>query len=163
MPFYEYQCKLCGHTLEAMQKISEPALKKCPHCGKPALNRLMSAPVFRLKGAGWYETDFKSDQEGKRNLADRPEAGKDDKPESKEGAAKEGEAAKETGPPKEESKPTEQAGATAAEKIAEKPAPAQPEKSSPARKPAARTGGPARPRKGKTPSGKPPARRKRGG
>jgi putative FmdB family regulatory protein len=74
MPFYEYQCKSCGHDLEAMQKISDPPLKKCPHCGKTQLQRLMSAPVFRLKGGGWYETDFKGDQDNKRNLADRPEA-----------------------------------------------------------------------------------------
>jgi|SRR5271165_4149288 len=73
MPFYEYQCKSCGHELEAMQKVSDSPLKKCPHCGKAQLVRLMSAPVFRLKGAGWYETDFK-DKESQRNLADRPEA-----------------------------------------------------------------------------------------
>ena len=74
MPFYEYQCKNCGHDLEAMQKISDAPLRKCPHCGKSQLQRLMSAPVFRLKGGGWYETDFKGDQDNKRNLADRPEA-----------------------------------------------------------------------------------------
>jgi putative FmdB family regulatory protein len=74
MPFYEYQCKNCGHDLEAMQKINDPPLKKCPHCGKSQLQRLMSAPVFRLKGAGWYETDFKGDQDNKKNLADRPES-----------------------------------------------------------------------------------------
>jgi putative FmdB family regulatory protein len=74
MPFYEYQCKSCGHDLEAMQKVSDPPLRKCPHCGKSQLQRLMSAPVFRLKGGGWYETDFKGDQDNKRNLADRPEA-----------------------------------------------------------------------------------------
>src|SRR6202023_1698021 len=74
MPFYEYQCKNCGHDLEAMQKISDRPLKKCPQCGKTQLQRLMSAPVFRLKGAGWYETDFKGDQDNKKNLADRPEA-----------------------------------------------------------------------------------------
>jgi len=74
MPFYEYQCKSCGHELEAMQKVSDAPLKKCPHCGKSQLQRLMSAPVFRLKGAGWYETDFKGDKDNQRNLADRPEA-----------------------------------------------------------------------------------------
>ncbi len=74
MPFYEYQCKKCGHHLEAMQKVHDAPLTKCPVCKKAALERLMSAPVFRLKGGGWYETDFKSDQEGKRNLADRPES-----------------------------------------------------------------------------------------
>jgi putative FmdB family regulatory protein len=73
MPFYEYQCKNCGHDLEAMQKITERPLKKCPHCGKSQLQRLMSAPVFRLKGGGWYETDFKGDKDNQRNLADRPE------------------------------------------------------------------------------------------
>jgi len=74
MPFYEYQCKSCGHTLEAMQKVNDPPLRKCPECGKAQLTRLMSAPVFRLKGAGWYETDFKGEQDHKKNLADRPEA-----------------------------------------------------------------------------------------
>jgi putative FmdB family regulatory protein len=73
MPFYEYQCKSCGHELEAMQKVSDVPLKKCPHCGKAQLTRLMSAPVFRLKGGGWYETDFKGDKDNQRNLADRPE------------------------------------------------------------------------------------------
>jgi putative FmdB family regulatory protein len=90
MPFYEYQCKNCGHALEAMQKISDSPLKKCPDCGKSQLTRLMSAPVFRLKGGGWYETDFKGDQDNKRNLADRPEAdGSKDLPKdaAKEGAA----------------------------------------------------------------------------
>ena len=79
MPFYEYQCKSCGHALEAMQKISESPLRKCPQCGKSQLTRLMSAPVFRLKGGGWYETDFKGDQDHKKNLADAPGASKDDK------------------------------------------------------------------------------------
>src|SRR5580700_10822198 len=73
MPFYEYQCKNCGHDLEAMQKITERPLKKCPHCGKSQLQRLMSAPVFRLKGGGWYETDFKGEGDNKKNLADKPE------------------------------------------------------------------------------------------
>jgi putative FmdB family regulatory protein len=94
MPFYEYQCQRCGHHLEAMQKVSDRPLKKCPNCGKPALTRLMSAPVFRLKGGGWYETDFKSDGEGKRNLADRPDAAaaKDEKTDTtaKDAGAKEG-------------------------------------------------------------------------
>jgi putative FmdB family regulatory protein len=94
MPFYEYQCQRCGHHLEAMQKVSDRPLKKCPKCGKPALTRLMSAPVFRLKGGGWYETDFKSDGEGQRNLADKPDpvAAKDDKKDkaTTEAGAKEG-------------------------------------------------------------------------
>lgn len=76
MPFYEYECSACKFYVEALQKISEPPMKKCPSCGKETLQRLISAPVFRLKGAGWYETDFKSDKENKRNLVD---TGADDK------------------------------------------------------------------------------------
>jgi len=102
MPFYEYECKQCGHQLEAMQKVNDTPLKKCPHCGKSALQRLMSAPVFRLKGSGWYETDFKSDDEGKRNLADKPEEGKpadlkavDDKKDAKDAVLPDSAATKE--------------------------------------------------------------------
>jgi putative FmdB family regulatory protein len=74
MPFYEYECASCKFYTEVMQKISDPPLKKCPSCGKATMKKLISAPVFRLKGGGWYETDFKSDQESKRNLAGGDEA-----------------------------------------------------------------------------------------
>ena len=67
MPIYEYACKSCGHTLDALQKISDDRLVDCPECSEPALKRLLSAPRFRLKGEGWYETDFKKDNQ--RNLA----------------------------------------------------------------------------------------------
>ena len=68
MPFYEYECEACKYYAEVMQKISDAPLTRCPSCGKRALKKLLSVPVFRLKGAGWYETDFKSDKETKRNL-----------------------------------------------------------------------------------------------
>ncbi len=68
MPFYEYQCQACGAHHEALQKMSDPPVRRCPVCAKLKLIRLMSAPAFRLKGGGWYETDFKSDQDRKRNL-----------------------------------------------------------------------------------------------
>jgi putative FmdB family regulatory protein len=80
MPFYEYECSSCRFYVEVLQKISEQPLKKCPSCGKNALKKLVSAPVFRLKGSGWYETDFKSDQENKRNLANTEKEGKEPKP-----------------------------------------------------------------------------------
>ena len=60
MPIYEYQCESCRHQLEVLQKISESPLTCCPACGKSALKKLMSASAFRLKGSGWYETDFKT-------------------------------------------------------------------------------------------------------
>ncbi len=60
MPIYEYQCKACGHHLEVLQKVSDPPLKTCPKCKKrTSLTKLVSAAGFRLKGTGWYATDFK--------------------------------------------------------------------------------------------------------
>ena len=70
MPIYEYRCGACGHQLEALQKMSDGPLRKCPECGKSQLRRLVSAPSFRLKGGGWYETDFKGNGEKKRNLVE---------------------------------------------------------------------------------------------
>jgi putative FmdB family regulatory protein len=67
MPIYEYACENCGHSLDELQKISDDPLVDCPECGKPQLRRLLSAPRFRLKGEGWYETDFKKDKQ--RNLS----------------------------------------------------------------------------------------------
>lgn len=68
MPIYEYQCAACRHRLETLQKLRDAPLKTCPVCGKPALKKLVSAAGFRLKGGGWYETDFKSGN--KRNVVD---------------------------------------------------------------------------------------------
>ena len=67
MPIYEYQCESCGHALEALQRLSDALLVDCPACAKPALKKQISAAGFRLKGGGWYETDFKSGN--KKNLA----------------------------------------------------------------------------------------------
>ena len=67
MPIYEYACNNCDHRLDALQKVSDEPLKDCPECGEPALRKLLSAPRFRLKGKGWYETDFKNDN--RRNLS----------------------------------------------------------------------------------------------
>jgi len=97
MPIYEYRCQECGHELERLQRMSDAPLTDCPACGKAQLKRLISAAGFRLKGGGWYETDFKKD--GKRNLADSGnEAPKSEAKPSD--SAKPGESAK----PKEKSK-----------------------------------------------------------
>ncbi|NNJ93678.1 MAG: zinc ribbon domain-containing protein [Halobacteria archaeon] len=60
MPIYEYECGECGHVFETLQRISDAPLSECPACHKPALKKLVSAAAFRLKGGGWYETDFKT-------------------------------------------------------------------------------------------------------
>ncbi|PLW67983.1 FmdB family zinc ribbon protein [Pseudohalioglobus lutimaris] len=66
MPIYEYQCQKCGGEIEALQKISDAPLTDCPECGAPELKKKVSAAAFRLKGGGWYETDFKTGS--KKNL-----------------------------------------------------------------------------------------------
>jgi putative FmdB family regulatory protein len=66
MPIYEYKCQKCGHHHEALQKLSDEPLTQCPKCQELALKKLISAAGFRLKGGGWYETDFKSGN--KKNL-----------------------------------------------------------------------------------------------
>lgn len=68
MPIYEYSCTSCGEGFEKIQKMSDDPLVDCPNCGAPHLKKLVSAPAFRLKGEGWYETDFKSSK--KKNLHD---------------------------------------------------------------------------------------------
>src|SRR5665213_3050980 len=116
MPFYEYECASCKFYTEVMQKISDTPLKKCPSCGKSTLKKLISAPVFRLKGGGWYETDFKSDKESKRNLAggdDAPDSKARETPppaDAKAGGAQAGDA--KSGDSKSESKPAEKASAS---------------------------------------------------
>jgi putative FmdB family regulatory protein len=60
MPIYEYRCEACGAELEKLQKISDPVLRECPECGRETLVKLVSATSFRLKGSGWYESDFKT-------------------------------------------------------------------------------------------------------
>ena len=90
MPIYEYQCDRCDHELEAIQKLADPVLTDCPECETPSLRRKISATAFRLKGGGWYETDFKSGN--RRNVAGdgAGSSGGEGKSESKSGEGKSG-------------------------------------------------------------------------
>ena len=72
MPIYEYQCNNCNHKIEVLQKISDDPLAQCPSCHQQKLKKLVSAASFRLKGSGWYETDFKTG--GKKQLAESDSA-----------------------------------------------------------------------------------------
>lgn len=78
MPIYEYECNHCGHTLEAMRKVSDSPLKKCPACGKRSLRKLVSAGAFHLKGTGWYATDFKEKPKAKDDKKKTEEPAKSD-------------------------------------------------------------------------------------
>jgi putative FmdB family regulatory protein len=127
MPFYEYECPHCGYDEEVLQKINDKPLTKCPSCGKKGLKKLMSAPVFRLKGSGWYETDFKSDKENKRNLAgaDKEEAKSETKADAKADAKTDAkpEAAKPETPKAEAPKPVEKASKSASKPAAKRAKP----------------------------------------
>lgn len=74
MPIYEYVCESCGELTEALRKISDPPLEVCPACGESALRKKVSAAAFRLKGGGWYETDFKTGDKKKNLVADEGKA-----------------------------------------------------------------------------------------
>ncbi|HEY5643820.1 MAG TPA: FmdB family zinc ribbon protein [Woeseiaceae bacterium] len=99
MPIYAYACDSCEHAFDALQKMTDDPLVECPECGRPSLKKLLSAPKFRLKGQGWYETDFKTGD--KRNLhgekdrkpADSAKDTPKDKPAPKPVADKAGDAA----------------------------------------------------------------------
>ena len=75
MPIYVFRCEDCGEQFDRLQKLSDPDPDTCPNCGRHHVRRQVTAPAFRLAGSGWYETDFKSDKEKKRNLAGAEESG----------------------------------------------------------------------------------------
>lgn len=142
MPFYEYECSNCKFYVETLQKISDEPLKQCPSCKKQTLKKLISAPVFRLKGSGWYETDFKSEGEDKRNIADRDEPA--EKAEASKPAA--GDAKAEKPEKKAETKAEVKTGA-GAKKPAAKAAPSKgkkPAAKAPAKRPAPKKAAPAK-------------------
>ena len=95
MPIYEYQCHSCGHEMEALQKMSDAPLTECPSCKAASLRKKVSAAGFRLKGGGWYETDFKSGT--KKNLAADNKAGGDSKAGGDKGKSSGDTAAKSSG------------------------------------------------------------------
>jgi|SRR5579862_8461899 len=86
MPLYEYECDLCGHRFEIIQKFSDPPVEKCPVCGG-SVHKLPSSPAFQFKGSGWYVTDYpkkdqaaaKPDQKGESAASDQNKGGKPEK------------------------------------------------------------------------------------
>ena len=110
MPFYEYQCTHCDHRLEVLQKISDEPLVYCPECNEATLKKLISAAAFRLKGTGWYETDFKNNDKKK---SDSMNGSTDTGSEAKSGS-KSAEAAKDSTKPAAASKESGSAGSKSA-------------------------------------------------
>jgi putative FmdB family regulatory protein len=126
MPIYEFECAACGHRFEELMRLSDPDPLDCPSCGAPQVRKRMSAPQFRLAGAGWYETDFKKDGDTKRNLAGDG-GGEGKAPDAKPADAKAGDSKPAESKPSEskpgESKTTSEAKPAAAKAEPAKPAP----------------------------------------
>ncbi len=80
MPIYEYRCAHCEHQVEILQKINDSEATTCPDCGKDSLIKLVSAAAFKLKGTGWYETDFKGKKSQKESNSASDKKTDDKKP-----------------------------------------------------------------------------------
>ena len=65
MPIYEFICEDCNYNEDLIRKISEPTIISCPKCNGQNFIKQVSAPNFKLKGSGWYETDFKNKNDAK--------------------------------------------------------------------------------------------------
>ena len=77
MPTYEYECDACHHNFDEFQSMSEPALTKCPKCGKKKLRRVFGAGAAVIfKGSGFYQTDYRSESYKQAAKADQEAAGK---------------------------------------------------------------------------------------
>lgn len=63
MPIYEYRCDSCDHEFEKFLRGGEEEPSNCPECSEPSISRLISNTSFKLKGSGWYETDYARDDE----------------------------------------------------------------------------------------------------
>ena len=80
MPLYEYQCDVCGHRFERIQKFSDPLADCCPVCGG-GVHKLMSSPAIQFKGSGFYITDYAKKDHAAAEKADREPSAKTDKTE----------------------------------------------------------------------------------
>ena len=151
MPIYAYRCENCGHAKDALQKLSDPVLTVCPACGEPTLRKQVTAAGFKLKGSGWYVTDFRGD----KNAPGKAAEGESEGAKAESSGASNGDAAAQNGTaPKGDSTSTSENGAKSAsgakgessakgEKGAkgEKAAPAPAPAAAPAPAPAAPSGG----------------------
>lgn len=57
MPLYEYECLVCAHRFERIQRVSDEPVTCCPECGGQ-VHRLLGVPALQFKGSGWYVTDY---------------------------------------------------------------------------------------------------------
>jgi len=75
MPLYEYECDVCAHRFEVIQKFSDPHVEVCPTCGGH-VQKLLSSPAIQFKGSGFYLTDY--GRSGSKGDSANVKAGKND-------------------------------------------------------------------------------------
>ncbi len=79
MPIYEYLCVTCEHTFDAIQKMSDAPLTKCPECGAQ-VKKCVSGPAIQFKGSGFYITDYAKksggNQDGGQKKSDKKKSEK---------------------------------------------------------------------------------------
>ncbi len=59
MPTYQYACRACGHSFDAVQSFSDDTLTECPECGG-TLRKVFSPVGIVFRGSGFYRTDSRS-------------------------------------------------------------------------------------------------------
>lgn len=96
MPTYEYQCEICGHRFDKVQKISDEAVVDCPECGGAAERLISGGAGLLFKGSGFYLTDYRSESykkaaEKEKNSSKPSDEAKSSKSKDEKGAKKNGE------------------------------------------------------------------------
>ena len=118
MPLYELKCGSCGHRFERIVKFSDPPVKSCPHCGKDAVEQVISAPAVQFKGSGWYVSDYARKKTPGAAPTAASESGEkvsaDKEGSAKEGATKEGAPKESSSPPDSGAKPEKTSGSGSA-------------------------------------------------
>ncbi|MEX2579378.1 MAG: FmdB family zinc ribbon protein [Verrucomicrobiales bacterium] len=72
MPTYDYKCQKCGQQFEVFQSMTADRLTDCPEEGCDGkVKRLVGTGAgIIFKGAGFYQTDYRSDSYKKAASAD---------------------------------------------------------------------------------------------
>lgn len=76
VPIYEYQCEVCDHKFETIQKVTDRPIRKCVLCGGK-VHKVLSAPGLLFKGSGWYVTDYANPERKKALEAEKKAASGD--------------------------------------------------------------------------------------
>ncbi len=88
MPLYEFECKVCGHRFEKIQKFSDPLPSECPECGEDEIEQVIHAPAVQFKGSGWYVTDYARKGSSQKASASKSESKTESKTETKKSDGK---------------------------------------------------------------------------